>query len=1127
MTEEQFESEIVADLVNAGYSEGQRPDFDIDLGLDTVELLRFIQATQAGSWATLEQRHGGEARARDRFLARVAGEVGARGVLNVLREGVADQQVDFRMAYFKPATSMNAATAAGYAANRLSVTRQLRYSRRNSNELDLCLFVNGLPVSTVELKNQLTGQDAHDAVAQYKTDRDPRDALLSRCLVHFAVSPSLVYLTTQLKGRDTEFLPFNLGTQGGAGNPTAPGYATSYLWQQVWERDAWLDLLNNFVLQPQDPRTRRPTAVTFPRYHQWDGVRQMRTDAKANRAGRKYLIQHSAGSGKTMTISWLAHQLSSLHTDTDERVFDKVIVLTDRRVLDEQLRTTVLDMQRVRGTVVSVQGRGEAKSAELLTALRSQVKIVVATVQTFPYLVARLDTDRDLAQGRYAILIDEAHSSTTGEALVALKQALGAEAAAAALARANSTGSVVDDELLVAETMAARTGQSNISFFAFTATPKARTLEMFGGRRGPEFSPFHVYSMRQAIEEGFILDVLQSYTPYNVYYRLAAPAAADREVEARRGSRALHRLVVEHPDMIQQKAALIAEHVRAHTIQQVGGRGKAMLVCETRRAAASYKLAIDAYCRVQGYHDLRTLVAFSDAVDIGGEAYTEAGMNGFPEHETAARFKGVPPHTPDVYHVMIAADKFQVGFDDPTLHTMFVDKRLGGVTAVQTLSRLNRRHRDKASTFILDFVNDPAEIAEAFKPWIGEAIALPTDVNALSDLRASVLSRGVMSQDEAQGVAARIAAQGTEADLSSVYAELAPLVARGEALEPDELQQFRRELDRFLRLYNFLSQILPYPDRAAEQLYLAGRALYQLLPAGTGGGLLLGDDVVLTHLSLVAGATQVAPVSGEAPDPLVAFPGSGRPPLTDHTALEPLGELIERINERYGLELTDAHRLAIVQVEEAIAALPEVHEVARVNTLEDFMLELPNYYYPAVTSTQATNRALLDVLAADPDVAESVMRHFGQSLWHRQRATDAEVQATNNDDAGPESGVAGGDDNLLMELRQAAALPPGWLDGTNPALGPQVVVGTQLLLDRLAREGLPQPLRLLPDPEGGVDLQWRADERAVSVTVEADGLYFVHALDLARYKTGEGLSMGDSLDQVTAWLTARLTGSAA
>lgn len=900
-SEEAFEDSIVAWLIDhGGYVAGRSDDVHAESGIALATLFEFIEATQPDDWDRLVALHGGGTVARQRFTKRLVAQLDERGTVDVIRHGVDDLGVTIRVAYTRPASGLNPDLEARYARNTLTVTRQQHLPTAPGRSVDLALFVNGLPVATAELKNPLTGQRVDDAVAQYQ-GRDARDTLLRRCVVHFAADVDQVQMTTDLAGTDTIFRPFNQGTAGpgepgGAGNPAGDGHATAYLWEQVWARDPWLDLLARFVHVEQDQPGRKAKAarkgrVIFPRYHQWHAVRTLVDHARSNGAGHRYLVQHSAGSGKSNTIAWLAHRLANLHDGQDDKVFDKVVVVTDRKVLDRQLQDTIEQFEHARGVVARI----DVDSTQLADALTgAEARIIVTTLQKFPVV---LDKVGELDARRFAVLIDEAHSSQGGEAAAAMTQVL---------AGGGADGDAQDH---LAAAVAARGPQDNLSTFAFTATPKARTLELFG-RLGvdadgePTHRATHVYSMRQAIEEGYILDVLASYTTYATYYRIENAGLDDPEVDTRKAAAVIASYVSLHGEVAAQKARIIVEHFCAHTRGQIGGRAKAMVVCRSRRHALTTYRAIVAHARAHG-RDLRVMIAFSGTLDDPdtGTTVTEAGLNGFGENETAERFAADGD-------VLVVAEKFQTGFDQPLLHTMFVDKPLIGVNAVQTLSRLNRVAPGKDSTFVLDFVNDAEAIKSAFEPFYGASIALPTDPNALFDARTEVDRYDVIRLDDVDALAEVWYALGDRAragDHRRIYACLAPALARFEDLEDDDQEAFRTALDRFVSLYEFLTQILPLADTTLEARYRYSRLLSLRLPDRP--TTTLSVDVALTHLRVAEAGRHPIELDDDA-DAMTAFSpdGGGSQYLP---GMDRLSTVIARFNEAFGTEVTDADRLMI------------------------------------------------------------------------------------------------------------------------------------------------------------------------------------------------------------------------
>lgn len=987
--ERAFEDAIEAWLLtHGGYEPGSNSDYDAAIGLDTAQLFTFIGATQNDEWERLLKLHGGDPDiAQKRFCDRLAKQIDDHGTIDVLRHGVQDLGVEIRLAYFRPASGLNPELQLRYDANRLSVTRQLHYAA-DVKALDLVLFCNGLPVATAELKNPMTGQTVQHAMAQYRRDRDPRNVLFARrAVVHFAIDPTLVMMTTRLAGRATEFLPFNRGSAPGEkhcgqGNlPNPEGHATSYLWEQVWQRDAWLDILARFLHVEQDEpgakaKARRDGKLIFPRFHQWDAVRRLEEDARQNGAGHRYLVEHSAGSGKSNTIAWLAHRLATLHDAGDEKIFDKVVVITDRRILDRQLQDTVYQFEHAHGFVAKI----EESSRQLAEALRgAEAKIIVTTLQKFPFVVDEL---AGLPERRYAVLIDEAHSSQTGQAAAEMRQVLGATVDEEEVPESNTQDYV---DALVEKMAASRGQQENLSLFAFTATPKAKTLEIFGtrfeeGREG-RYRPFHLYSMRQAIEERFIVDVLRSYTTYASYYRVANSSRTDPEVETRRAAAAIARFVHLHPEHVGQKAEIAVEHVRNVTMEKIDGRAKAMVVCRSRLSAVRWRQAIDRYLRDHGIGDLKALVAFSGTVvdpDAGAEL-TEGRMNGFPERQTAENFE-----RDDQYRILVVAEKFQTGFDQPLLHTMFVDKRLFGVHAVQTLSRLNRIHPGKDDTFVLDFVNTADDIRTSYEPYYDITFATETDPNQLFDARDELERYGVLRIDEIEAFArAYFAATADDRGVHGrLHAQLDPAVGRFEELDPDDQDGFREALKRFVRLYAFISQIMPMHDTQMEKRFAYCRYLERRLPKREQGVLDLGE-LELTHLRLKRmGGHQIEIEEGARP--LVSFTGDG----TGQSVLpgmEPLSTVIERINETFGLDLGEADRLHIESVTAEMIADPDVQIVAAANTQENFEIEFDDRMIGAFVSRMDADEALTIKLLDDPKFKEAVKDYMLPIVYERAR----------------------------------------------------------------------------------------------------------------------------------------------
>jgi type I restriction enzyme R subunit len=942
-TEGTFEKAIVDSLVtDGGYRLGNRDHFDKDLALDVPTVIEFLQVTQKEAWDKISGIH------RDRtdvnVISRLVKEMELRGSLDVIRNGFTDYGIHFRMATFKPETTLNESSRKLYDANILTVSRQVKYSQKNDNSLDLVLFLNGIPVATAELKNQLTGQDAENAKRQYRYDRDVSEPIFrfkQRSLVHFVVDTSDVYTTTRLNGPKTHYLPFNLGFNRGAGNPANPnGYRTSYLWEYVWSKDSWLDIIGKFLhLQVEEEelggkKIRKETMI-FPRYHQLDVVRKLSEDARHRGPGENYLIQHSAGSGKSNSIAWLAYRLANLHNQKDERVFSSVIVITDRRVLDNQLQNTIYQFEHKMGVVEKI----DKDSTQLADAIRKGVSIIITTLQKFPVILGKIG---ELPNRNYAVIVDEAHSSQSGEANRKMKEVLSAVTLEDAASEESDQEEEDNYEDALRKTMLSRGKQKNLSFFAFTATPKAKTIEVFGtpgpdGRPGP----FHLYSMRQAIEEGFIMDVLKGYTTYKTYYRLNKQAIDDPRIPKKKGAIAAARFVSFHPHHLAQKTEVIIEHFRRVTRAMIGGKAKAMVVTSSRLHAVKYKQEFDRYIREKGYSDLRTLVAFSGTVRTDGIDYTEPQMNGFGEKELPAKF------STQEYGVLIVAEKYQTGFDQPLLHTMYVDKKLSGVKAVQTLSRLNRICPGKENTFVLDFANETEDIQYSFQPFYERTtIESNTDPNHIYDLKHQLEKAQVIWLTEMESFCKVYFDPGfSPRDQGRLNAFLDPAVDRFNHLPtvaeedesaPSNKDDFKNTIQVFIRFYNFITQVVSFGDLELEKFYTYCRFLERKLPALNLSEQfkLSGDELALEYyrLQVVTENTDI-PLKKETGTLNTLSEAGMRRSKEEKSALS---EIIRTVNERFGTEFTEADRLLIDQVIEDYVADEDIASQARSNTIENF-----------------------------------------------------------------------------------------------------------------------------------------------------------------------------------------------
>jgi type I restriction enzyme R subunit len=946
--EELFEMAIEGELLAHGWHRGLSNGYRIDLGIDPGELETFVGATQQKDFEKLVNAYGDLPTAQREFAKRVAAEIDKRGALDVLRNGVKDRGVTIQLAHFRPGHTLAAGALDDYRANRLTVVRQLRYSARTADELDLTLFVNGIPIATAELKNPLTGQDVEHAKEQYRRDRDAKELLFSRrTLVHFAVDPDLVFLTTRLAGADTRFLPFNVGTSGpgvsgGAGNPPAPadGYRTSYLWREIWQWDNFLELLQRFVHVAVPRRGQANPHVSpliFPRFHQWHAVKKMTAHAAREGAGHNYLIEHSAGSGKSNTIAWLAHRLSSLHNAANVPVFEKVIVITDRVVLDRQLQDTIYQFDHVAGVVRKIDEDSQ-QLAEALTG--STAKVVITTLQKFPFVLGKVGK---LSGRRYAVIIDEAHSSQSGESANALKKAL---------------GDIDDDGDLLTSSALARGRHGNLSYFALTATPKQKTLELFGIRNPDtgQMEPFHVYSMRQAIDEGFILDVLRNYITYRARWRLAnaaveAAEAADPEVDPGKAKAKLVRAAELHPESQDQRAQIIVDHFRTEVSDRIDGRAKAMVVTRSREHAVRLYQAIHKYLRKRNITDCGTLVAFSGTLTVDGIDETEPKLNGFSEGALPDAFaytklddpKATARNQPE-YRILVVAEKYQTGFDQPLLTAMYVDKPLSGVAAVQTLSRLNRTHRDKTQddVFVLDFANEAEDIQTAFKPYFETTITEPTDPNLLYDKQREVMDFQLLVESEMNafaqaylGVGATTEGQWDKAH-AQLYRFLQPAVDRFVELAADDRDRaelFRTAVSDYVRAYGFLAQVVGYADPDLERLYLYTRFLQRRLPHEPGAGVDIGA-ATLSHLriDLIGKQDMALQPSGAHLIPGFSPDGGAAREIEE----VPLSEVIEELNERFGTDLSTSDQILIAQQIISLAEDEDMQAVAQNNGIDKF-----------------------------------------------------------------------------------------------------------------------------------------------------------------------------------------------
>jgi len=1031
-----FENEICAHLAAHGwlYADGDAAGYDRARSLFPADVLAWVQATQPKAWEVLTKNHG--SKAGETLLGRLRDQLDQRGTLEVLRLGIEllGLKQPLKLAEFRPALALNAEILERYQANRLRVVRQVRYSLHNENCIDMVLFLNGLPVATVELKTDFT-QSITDAIDQYRFDRHPRpkgqaaEPLLSfpsGALVHFAVSNSEVHMVTRLAGAETVFLPFNQGNDGGAGNPVNPhgGHRTAYLWEQVWARDSWLEILGRYLISQRDEK-KQLARVVFPRFHQLDVTRKLQAAVLAEGTGGKYLVQHSAGSGKTNSIAWTAHFLAELHwpaghSAEHKKVFDTVLVVSDRNVIDSQLREALFDFQRTTGVVATISGESSSKSGELATALSGTKKIVVCTIQTFPFALEAVQKLAATEGKRFAVIADEAHSSQTGEAATKLKAVL----SATELAELADGGEVTTEDILAAQ-MTSRADDAGITFVAFTATPKNKTMELFGTRPDPSRkpapdnipTPFHVYSMRQAIEEKFILDVLQNYTPYSLAFKLAHAGEEldEHEVERSTALKKIMGWVKLHPYNIAQKVQVVVEHFRELVAPLLQGQAKAMVVVSSRVEAVRWQLAVEKYIKEHGYK-IGTLVAFSGEVidkDSGPDPFTEQSRSLNPNlksRDIREAFKT------GEYQLLLAANKFQTGFDQPLLCGMYVDKRLAGIQAVQTLSRLNRAYPGKDTTYVLDFINKPEEVLEAFRTYYTTAeLSATTDPNLVFDLRAKLDAAGHYDDYEVDRVVE--VELKPDAKQSELIAALEPVQDRvmkryraaRDALHAAKLSAntnaaqtakhdleslvlFKGDMAAFLRLYTFLSQIFDYGNTGIEKRAIFYKRLLPLLEFDREREGIDLSKVKLTHHTLRNLGTESLSLRGGDTPKLYPLAEAGSGSVRERERAW-LAEIIEKVNALFEGELTDQDKLVYVNhvIKGKLLESETLAQQAANNTKEQFSNspDLQSEILSAIIGALDAHK-VMSTQALDPKaqaaLKDILLNHAG--LWEglRERA---------------------------------------------------------------------------------------------------------------------------------------------
>ncbi len=1004
-TEKRFEMDIADFLLSpAGGYTGNHDVYDPKLGLFPETLIRFVQKTQPKEWARFVMQNKTEPERKFCLAFNTACDM--EGLLQVLRHGFKHRGVSFRVCYFQPESGLNQTAAAQYASNEITCNRQWFYSAESHNSVDMVLAVNGIPVFAFELKNQYTGQTVDNAKRQWMYDRDPREICFQfnkRILGYFCVDQLEVWMTTKLAGKDTFFLPFNQGSNGagndgGKGNPANPdGYPTAYLWERVFQKDSMMDILQKFIhLHIEEEKKRLPDGLEqtiikkkliFPRYHQLDVVRKLLADVRAHGAGRNYLIQHSAGSGKSNSIAWTAYRLASLHDEGNRPVFSSIIVVTDRTVLDAQLQETISGFDHTLGAVETI---GEDKtSKDLRDAINNGVRIIVTTLQKFPVIYQEVDK---VAGRNYAVIVDEAHSSQTGSSALKLKAAL-ADTEEALREYAELEGKEEEDLDLnnkLLQEMLVQGKHANLSFFAFTATPKAQTLELFGTEwEDGSFHPFHVYSMRQAIEEGFILDVLRNYMTYATCFKIAKNTLENPELPESRATKIIRKYEKLHPYNISQKAQIIVETFRETTRHKIGGRGKMMVVTDSRLAAVRYFHAVKKYIAEQGYRDLDVLVAFSGSVQDGDDEYTESGLNvrmdgsHISEAQTKAEFH-------DNFNILIVAEKYQTGFDEPLLHTMIVDKKLKGVKAVQTLSRLNRTCPGKVDTFVLDFANKQEDILDAFQPFYQEtSLEQEVNVDLIYQTQKELRGYAIYSDNDIEAFIAvwnQAGKQDAKA-MGRMTSALKPVADRYNLKNAEERYQFRRHVRSFLRWYSYVTQVVRMFDEDTQKEYLFLSYLLGLLPAQQDDPVDLDGKLRLEYYKLKKTFEGAIELSN---DPGVWKPATERGGAVQYPK-STLDEILEKINEKYKGDFTDADKVMLGALHDKLVADPKLRSSALTSDPRIFTESIfPNAFGTAAMESYMESQESYSALFEDQAKYNAVMSALAGMVYREMRGGTAQ-----------------------------------------------------------------------------------------------------------------------------------------
>ena len=1000
--EKRFEQDIETWLTSptGGWTKTtfQESHYDATKGLDIETLIQFVKETQEKKWARYEKVVGADP--VESFYKRFEQEVSQHGILHVLRKGIKDRGVHFKIVQLRPSSTLNEDITKDYQANKTQVIRQFAYSPHNRNTIDMVLSINGIPLIAIELKNQLKGQSVEHAKKQFMFDRDPKETVFQfnhRILVYFAVDLNQAWMTTKLSGKKTFFLPFNQGSNGagnvgGAGNPeNSTGYQTAYLWENVLQKDALMDILQRFINlevkheKDASGKTVEKQTLIFPRYHQLDVVRKLVADTKQKGSGQHYLIQHSAGSGKSNSIAWLSYHLQKLHDDDNQPIFNSIIIVTDRTVLDRQLQETITSFDATTGLVETI---GDNKSSkDLLKAINDGKQIIITTLQKFPVIYQDVEST---AGKRFAVIVDEAHSSQTGSASQKLKIALSDREEALKEWEEldeEEVSKARDKEDTLNDTLLGQGRHGNISFYAFTATPKAKTLELFG-QQMPDgtFQPYHIYSMRQAIEEGFILDVLQNYMTYHTAYQISKLVPDDPELPASQAKRAIARYADLHPYNLAQKTEVMVELFRDKTRHAIGGKGKAMVVTSSRLAAVRYMKEFKRYISEKGYTDMDTLVAFSGEVSDDGEEYTEPKMNGIKENQLKDAF------ATSQYNVLIVAEKYQTGFDEPHLHTMFVDKKLRGVKAVQTLSRLNRTMQGKVDTFVLDFKNTAEEIREAFQPFY-EASTLDQsiDPNLLYDAKEKIRKYHLYNSNDVERVIALYQSANDIQDeklLGRLANSFQSIVGRYDQLADSVKYEFRTLLRGFREKYNYISQLVRLFDKELLSEYIFINYLISLLPTNSQEVVDISDKVRMDYYKLVRDNEESILLVKEE-SPIYNQQKSINPAVKPPEEKDTLTEILNKINSQFPDVFTEEDQVILDLIVKQVVQNPSERQrsIAKSNDYAMFKNSLfPKEFEDLIINLSQSSEETFEKLFSNEEIFKFIMATSAQEAYKKWRS---------------------------------------------------------------------------------------------------------------------------------------------